>query len=356
MVQIRPICPNADPGWHDWQLELRHLLNFEKQQAMNCNRLKIVFAGTPEFAAVALGALISSDHDIVGVLTQPDRPAGRGRKLTASAVKTKALSAGLQVMQPENLKDSTTQEAIDRLGADVIVVAAYGLILPQAILDLPAMGCLNIHASLLPRWRGAAPIHRAILAGDEHTGVCIMQMQAGLDTGDILLEKRCSVSPDESVNELHDRLAILGAEALIESLPAHCQGLLMPKAQSSTGITYAHKLTKSEAGLDFSASSSQIHRQVRAYNPWPVAEALLCGERVRIWASRLVHETEVIQGEAYGTVVSLLPDALRVRTGDGYLDLLTLQWPGKKAQSAASFAQGKALSGQNFTLLADANA
>ncbi len=322
---------------------------------MNCDRLKVAFAGTPEFAAVALDALIASEHDVVVVLTQPDRPAGRGRKLAPSAVKQRALDAGIPVQQPPSLRDEAAQAELAAVGADVLVVAAYGLILPQAVLDMPAMGCLNIHGSLLPRWRGAAPIHRAILAGDAQTGVCIMQMNAGLDTGDVLLERQLTIGEDETAAQLHDRLAALGAAALMDTLSAHCRGELQAVVQPEEGVSYAEKLSKAEARLDFSAQTSELHRQIRAFNPWPVAEASLRGERVRIWSSRQVPAEDIsvsaLAQIAPGTVVDVLADAVRVRTGDGLIDLLQLQWPGKKMQDAAVFSQGRELQGEAFTSL-----
>ena len=315
---------------------------------MNCDRLKVAFAGTPEFAAVALDALLSSAHQVVGVLTQPDRPAGRGRKLTASAVKQRALAAEVPVLQPLTLKSDEALEAFQSLHADVLVVAAYGLILPQSVLDTPALGCLNIHASRLPRWRGAAPIHRAILAGDTETGVCIMQMDAGLDTGDVLLEKQCAIGADETVAQLHDRLAALGAQALLMALPAWCRGELEVRVQPSQGVSYAEKLTKSEAQLDFALPAEQLHRRVRAFNPWPVAETMLEEQRVRFWKSRLVNEPPLDPAAVPGTIVALSDDAIRVRAGDADIEFLELQWPGKKAQSAADFAHGHSLPGQVF--------
>lgn len=320
--------------------------------AMNCDCLKVAFAGTPEFAAVALDALLASNHKVVGVLSQPDRPAGRGRKLTPSAVKLRALAAGVPVQQPVSLKLSEAQDAFAALDADVLVVAAYGLILPQAVLDAPALGCLNIHASLLPRWRGAAPIHRAIMSGDADTGVCIMQMDAGLDTGDVLLEKRCAILPDETSAGLHDRLAQLGADALLETLSAHCRGELAAKVQATDGVVYAEKLSKSEALLDFTMSADELDRRIRAFNPWPVAEALLGGKRVRIWQSRLPGAQASSDDQLVpGTVVSLGNNSVRVRAGDQDIELLVLQWPGKKAQSAAEFAHGQSLSGMIFNAL-----
>ncbi len=315
---------------------------------MDCDRLRVAFAGTPEFAAVALDALLASDHQVVGVLSQPDRPAGRGRKLTASAVKQRALAFGVPVLQPLTLKSDEALQALQALRADVLVVAAYGLILPQSVLDTPALGCLNIHASLLPRWRGAAPIHRAILAGDTTTGVCIMQMDAGLDTGDVLLEERCTIGADETVAQLHDRLATLGAQALLACLPAHCRGTLQARAQPEQGVSYAEKLTKAEAQLDFRLPATQLHRRVRAFNPWPVAEATLQDQRVRLWSSRLVNEPPLDAQAVPGSIVAIGNDAIRVRAGDGDIEFLTLQWPGKKAQSAAEFAHGQTLLGKVF--------
>ena len=318
--------------------------------AVNCARLKVAFAGTPEFAAVALDALIDSEHELVGVLTQPDRPAGRGRKLTASAVKQRAVAAGIPVLQPATLRSSEDQAALAALAPDVLVVAAYGLILPQAVLDLPPLGCLNIHASLLPRWRGAAPIHRAILHGDTHTGVCIMQMDAGLDTGDVLLEKRLAIGADETTAELHDRLAALGAVALLEAMAGRCDGTLIATAQSAEGVSYAEKLSKAEAVLDFSDSAVALHRRIRAFNPWPVAEAELLGQRVRIWRSRLVGGG--VDGPAAGiqpgTIVALNDDSIRVATGTGSIELMRLQWPGKPAQEAAAFCQVRKVLGECF--------
>ena len=319
---------------------------------MNCESLKVAFAGTPEFAAAALQALLASKHRVVGVLTQPDRPAGRGRKLTPSAVKTLAVDAGVPVLQPLSLKSDESVQAVADLQADVLVVAAYGLILPQRVLDLPPLGCLNIHASLLPRWRGAAPIHRAILHGDRQTGICIMQMDAGLDTGDVLLEKTCLIDDDETSAQLHDRLADLGAQSLLEALPARCRDELQPVVQSTTGISYAEKLVKAEAMLDFCLPAVELHRRVRAFNPWPVAEGQLNGQRVRLWESRLPSEPTDNNGResavAAGTIISASADALRVRAGDGDIEFITLQWPGKKAQTAKEFAQGHSLVGDVF--------
>ena len=320
---------------------------------MNCESLKVAFAGTPEFAAVALQALLNSSHQVVGVLTQPDRPSGRGRKLTPSAVKQCAVEAGVPVLQPVSLKSEEAVDAVRQLNADVLVVAAYGLILPQSVLDIPPMGCLNIHASLLPRWRGAAPIHRAILEGDSQTGVCIMQMDAGLDTGDILLEIKCDIEPDQNSSQLHDVLAELGAQGLLEALPARCRGELHVRVQPEEGVSYAEKLSKSEARLDFSQPAEALHRRVRAFNPWPVAEGELNGQRVRLWRSQLPESPLSGNGGKNeplpGTVVAVTADSIRVRAADQDIEFLVLQWPGKKAQSAREFAQGHDLIGSVFT-------
>jgi methionyl-tRNA formyltransferase len=262
----------------------------------------------------------------------------------------RALDAGVPVLQPLTLKQQDSVDAVADLGADVLVVVAYGLILPLNVLTIPKLGCLNIHGSLLPHWRGAAPIHRAVLAGDETTGVSIMQMDEGLDTGDVLLKKEIAIELDESVAQLHDRLAALGATALLETLPLRCRGELTPVPQPNEGVSYAEKLSKSEAKLDFTNASDYLHRCVRAFNPWPVAEAQLSEQRVRIWQSRQVapEDNDVDQSVASGTITKILSDAVRVKTGDGHLDLLTLQWPGKKAQDAAAFSQGRELLGQQF--------
>ncbi len=328
----------------------------QRANSVNCDKLRIAFAGTPEFAAVALDALIDSPHEVVGVLTQPDRPAGRGRKLAHSTVKQRALAAGIRVQQPVSLRNDEALAELASLSADVLIVAAYGIILPQSVLDLPVLGCLNIHASLLPRWRGAAPIHRAILAGDSRTGVCIMQMDAGMDTGAVLLERQLTIGEDEAVAELHDRLAQLGASALLAALSGRCEGTLQPVPQPADGITYAEKLTKAEALLDFNETALLIHRKVRAFNPWPVAEARLRDERVRLWQSRMVPAEALsarlaegkIAEQPAGTIVAVTSDALVVRTGDGLIEFLQLQWPGKKMQDVRSFSQGRELTGERF--------
>ncbi|WP_081136608.1 methionyl-tRNA formyltransferase, partial [Halomonas sp. BC2] len=244
--------------------------------------LRVVFAGTPDFAASSLAALLDSEHEVVAVYTQPDRPAGRGRKLTPSPVKQLAQAQALPVYQPISLKDAEAQAELAALNADVMVVVAYGLLLPQAVLDTPRLGCINVHASLLPRWRGAAPIQRAIEAGDSASGVTIMQMDAGLDTGAMLHEVRTPITPRTTGGDLHDRLAIQGANALIHVLDNLDNGSLQATAQPDEGVTYAAKLSKAEAELDFSQPAEQLARKIRAFNPWPVAWCALGNDRLRL--------------------------------------------------------------------------
>src|SRR5690242_18538599 len=238
------------------------------------SRLRLVFAGTPEFSLPCLEACLRAPVDVVAVYTQPDRPAGRGRKLAASPVKQRALAAGLALEQPESLKDAGAQQALAAYAPDLMIVVAYGLILPKKVLAIPRLGCWNVHASLLPRWRGAAPIQRAILAGDSETGVDLMQMEAGLDTGPVLIERRTPIGDDDTGGSLHDRLSMLGADALAEGLARIARGeTLTPRAQAETGVVYAHKLEKSEARLDWNEPARVLARKVRAFDPWPAAEA-----------------------------------------------------------------------------------
>ncbi len=309
--------------------------------------LRIVFAGTPGFSVPALQALHDSGHALVAVYTQPDRPAGRGRALNASAVKQRALTLGLPVEQPSTLK---TPEAHARLAAyapDLMVVVAYGLLLPQAVLDVPRLGCLNIHASLLPRWRGAAPIQRAILAGDERTGVAIMQMEAGLDTGPELLRRELAIGPHETGGELHDRLAPLGAEAIVAAVQGLLDGTLRATPQLASGATYAAKIKKEEARIEWSQSAVRIDRQVRAFNPWPVAETLLGDEQVRIWEARPTPGGSS-SGASPGAVVSAAEGQLIVQTGDGLLEILKLQFPGRKPLPAREVLNSRLLAGTCF--------
>lgn len=309
--------------------------------------MKIVFAGTPEFAAQALAALYDAGHHIPLVLTQPDRPAGRGMALQASPVKQLALDKGSEVFQPPSLKDPAAQEQLRQLAPDVMVVAAYGLILPQAVLDIPRFGCLNIHASLLPRWRGAAPIHRAILAGDEETGVCIMAMEAGLDTGPVLLRESLPIAPTDTAQSLHDKLAAQGARLIVQALAALP---LAAQAQPEAGVTYAAKLDKSESPLDWRRSAAELDRQVRAFTPFPGSTAALDGLQLKIWGA-VPAEGRGRPGE----VLSVDKQGIRVACGEGALLLTELQKAGGKRLPAAQFLAGNPLSpGACFQLPAQA--
>jgi methionyl-tRNA formyltransferase len=303
-------------------------------------KLRVAFAGTPAFAVPALRALVAS-HEAVGVLTQPDRPAGRGRVLSASAVKQAAIKAGIPVLQPLKLRGDaaaleTTLQQLHAWQPDVMVVVAYGLILPAAVLTLPRLGCLNIHASLLPRWRGAAPIQRAILAGDAETGVAIMQMDEGLDTGAVLCEARIPITAEVTSAQLHDELAALGAQQVRKALDGLAAGTLQARAQSTEGVLYAGKLSRSESRIDWTHTAAQIDRQVRAFNPWPAAEALLEGEPVKFWRSRLAARA-VPAATTPGTVLGLAGEALDIACGEGVLQVLELQRAGRKAVGARDF-------------------
>ena len=313
--------------------------------------LRIAFAGTPEFALPALDALASSAHRLVGVLTQPDRPAGRGRELRAGAVKQRALELGVPVAQPERLANDADRAALAQWQPELLVVVAYGLILPPAVLESPRLGCLNIHASLLPRWRGAAPIQRAILAGDDESGVTIMQMDAGLDTGPVLAQRPVPIGPAMTSAALHDVLARQGAELLLEVIAALERGTAVPRAQSAEGVSYAHKLEKREALIDWSASAQSVARLVRGCNMWPIAETRLAGQQLRIWqADALATSAEGIPRcpTPPGTVLGLEAERLLVACGDGVLAIERLQSAGRRAISAAEFAHGHALDGLKF--------
>jgi methionyl-tRNA formyltransferase len=310
--------------------------------------MKLIFAGTPEFASVALARLLAAGFQVPLVLTQPDRPAGRGMKLQASPVKQLALQHRITVAQPRSLRldgkypedAAAAHDAIEAAQADVMVVAAYGLILPQWVLDVPRLGCLNIHASLLPRWRGAAPIHRAIEAGDRETGVTIMQMDAGLDTGDMLLVERLPIRADDTTGSLHDRLAVLGGRLIVEALEIAACGGLTAQQQPTEGVTYAHKIDKAEAALDWTQSATTLARRVRAFNPFPGAATARAGEPVKVWAAHAV------DGEAAavpGQVLALGDDGIQVQTTRGVLVLTELQRAGGKRLAAADFLRGHEL-------------
>lgn len=318
--------------------------------------MRVVFAGTPEFARVALARLHSAGFHIPLVLTQPDRPAGRGLALQASPVKRWALAHGIPVVQPRSLRqdgkypDDTQQarEALEQAGADVMVVAAYGLILPQWVLALPWLGCLNIHASLLPRWRGAAPIHRAIEAGDRETGITIMQMDAGLDTGDMLLTGRLAVSADDTTGSLHDRLAALGGQLVVEALGLAQRGELHPVRQPAEGVTYAQKIAKSEAQIDWSQPAEVIGRRIRAFDPAPGAVTTLAGENVKLWRYE-ISSCSRPDSLGCGTILYVNEAGITVSCGQGALCLTELQRAGGKRLPAADFLRGFPLaSGMQF--------
>jgi methionyl-tRNA formyltransferase len=308
--------------------------------------LRIAFAGTPQFALPALRALLGSRHRVVGVLTQPDRPAGRGRGLRASPVKLLALEHGLPVAQPATLKNADGRATLHGWSPDLLVVVAYGLILPAPVLMLPRMGCLNIHGSLLPRWRGAAPIHRALLAGDAETGVTIMQLDEGLDTGPLLLERRRAIGQDDNAGDLHDALAELGAVALIEAIEGLQSGTVLPRPQPAEGVSYAAKIEKSEARIDWTAGVQQLDRQIRAFNPWPVAETTFAGESLRLLRARVADPAA--RAAAPGTLLGLADDGLHVACGSGVLAVRELQRAGKRPVSARDFANALRVDGLRF--------
>ena len=300
--------------------------------------MRIVFAGTPAFAVPCLRAA-ARHNEVVAVYTQPDRPAGRGRSLTASPVKLEAVQRGIEVLQPETLKKQVSRDALRALAPDIMIVVAYGLILPQSILDIPKYGCWNVHASLLPRWRGAAPIQRAIEAGDTETGVCLMQMEKGLDTGPVLLSQSLAIGEHETGGQLHDRLSELGAQVLADGLGLLRVGITpVARPQPAEGVTYAHKLDKHEAKLDWSQPAVALANKVRAFNPWPVAEAELAGDRVRIHAAVAL---QAAHGATPGTVLAAGRDGIDIACGDGALRIRTLQREGGKAITAADYLNAR---------------
>ncbi|RDH82840.1 MAG: methionyl-tRNA formyltransferase [endosymbiont of Galathealinum brachiosum] len=312
---------------------------------MSDKPLKIIFAGTPDFSVAPLKELIDSEHDVVAVYTQPDRPAGRGRKLSPSPVKACALEYGIPVYQPEKLKAAEDQQPLIDLKADLMVVVAYGIILPEVVLNAPRLGCINIHASLLPRWRGAAPIQRAILAGDTESGITIMQMDIGLDTGDMLLKTRCDIETDDTGSSLHDRLALMGAEALMEALPGIANETLKGEKQDESLTNYANKLQKAEALIDWNKSATELQRQVNAFNAWPVAQTPIevkgKTQMLRIWRAQAVEGS----GEQAGKVISCNKQGIDVVTGEGLLRLLEIQMPGKKPMDVKAFVNANDISG-----------
>jgi len=304
----------------------------------SARQLRILFAGTPDFAASSLQALLEAGHQVIGVYTQPDRPAGRGRKLTPSPVKKVALEHNIQVFQPVNFKQEEDRQQLASLQADLMVVVAYGLLLPTAILQAPRLGCINVHASLLPRWRGAAPIHRALLAGDSETGVTIMQMDEGLDTGAMLLKKQCPIRESDTSGELHDRLAAIGAAALLESLPAIADQTITHETQDDSLACYAHKLEKAEGEIDWHKPATAIARQVRGLSPWPVAFTTLNGETLRIWFAEACDENSTATP---GTIIGTDKQAVTIACSEGTLRLLKIQLPGSKAMDTSAVLNAK---------------
>jgi methionyl-tRNA formyltransferase len=306
--------------------------------------MRIAFAGTPAFAAAALQALVESQFDVALVLTQPDRPAGRGLRPTPSAVKQQALLHGLRVAQPQTLRDDSTLELLRSAGAQILIVAAYGLILPAPVLGLFPAGCINIHASLLPRWRGAAPIQRAILAGDRETGISIMRMEQGLDTGPVFLARPLPILPDDTAGSLHDRLAAMGAHCIIEALAQIEQGL-EPSPQPASGVTYAYKVTKAEAAIDWQCDVLDVDRQIRAFNPFPGAFSLLGGETIKVWRGLPGEGEPATPGE----ILACSADGISVACGRGMLKIVELQRAGSRRLSAAEFLRGmSSLAGARF--------
>ena len=303
--------------------------------------MRIIFAGTPDFAAHNLKALLTTDHTICATYTQPDRPAGRGRKLTASPVKQVALDNNIPVEQPESFKQQLDKDTLIAYQADLLIVVAYGLILPQAVLDAPTLGCINVHASLLPRWRGAAPIQRAILAGDDKTGVCIMQMEVGLDTGPVLARAQCPVYNDDTAQRLHDRLAQLGGETLLNSLPKLTTLQAEAESQHHELSTYAKKLHKTEANIDWKNTAKVIVRQVHAFNPWPVAQTQWKQKTFRVWSAE---EVDTPHSAAPGQVIKVDKNGIDIACGQGSLRMTEVQLAGKRAMPVSDFLNANVLS------------
>lgn len=305
--------------------------------------LNIIFAGTPDFAARHLQALINSHHNVIAVYTQPDRPAGRGKKLTASPVKELALAHNIPVYQPGSLRKEPAQQELAALNADIMVVVAYGLILPKVVLDTPRLGCINVHGSILPRWRGAAPIQRALWAGDKETGVTIMQMDVGLDTGDMLLKTYLPIEDDDTSASLYEKLAQQGPDALLQALEGLANGTLAAEKQDEALANYAEKLSKEEARLDWTKSATQLWQEVRAFNPWPVSYFEHQGNTIKVWQTQV---STTSSNAAPGTIISASKKGIEVATGDGVLTLLSMQLPGKKPLSVADILNAR---GEWFT-------
>ena len=308
---------------------------------------KIVFAGTPGFSVSALQALLDSEHEVVAVYTQPDRRAGRGRQPQPSPVKQAAVAAGVPVCQPVSLRNDEAQAELQSWGADLMVVVAYGLLLPKAVLEAPRLGCVNVHASLLPRWRGAAPIQRAIEAGDSESGVCIMQMDEGLDTGPVWSRVTQTIDAQTTGEVLHDQLAFIGAQALLQVMPRILAATDLPEPQSDAGACYARKLQKQDAWLDWARTAQQLNDQIRAFNPVPVAQGRVDGDTLRVWEAAVLDQTG---NTSPGTVVAESAQGIDVQTGEGVLRLLSLQPAGKKAMPVAAYINGRSLLGKNFEI------
>lgn len=292
--------------------------------------LRIIFAGTPDFAARHLDALLSSEHQIVGVFTQPDRPAGRGKKLMPSPVKVLAEEKGIPVFQPVSLRAQENQQLVADLRADIMVVVAYGLILPKAVLEMPRLGCLNVHGSLLPRWRGAAPIQRALWAGDTETGITIMQMDVGLDTGDMLYKLSCPITAEDTSATLYDKLAQLGPQGLLATLTHIATGTATPEVQDEEQVTYAEKLSKEEARLDWSLPAAQLERCIRAFNPWPMSYFVIDDQPVKVWKASVMNTPAKAEP---GTIIEANKQGIQIATAEGILNLESLQPAGKKAMN-----------------------
>jgi methionyl-tRNA formyltransferase len=311
-------------------------------------KARIIFAGSPEFAVPTLEALLASGHQVVAVLTQPDRPSGRGRKLQPGPVKVAALAADLPVLQPATMNEPGVQECLREFAPDLMVVVAYGMLLPEAVLAIPAAGCINVHASLLPRWRGASPIQAAILAGDAETGVSIMRMDVGLDTGPVYCMEKLTIAAEESAGELHDRLAPLGGKLLGKTVASIWEGKLPPVAQSGEGVTYAGRIKKADGQIDWTSSAVEIDRSIHAYNPWPVAQTSIAGEQFRCWSSRMAAADEIksgYSGQLPGAVLAANATGIAVQTGAGVLVLNEVQAPGRKRMAASDYARSHSLDG-----------